>query len=84
MDNKPGANIPASFGECSSPMNPEVEAEESPQPCQPLTNAPWLSPSTKVIIKGIPAITQTSTLMCQWQGQIKVTNPGNTKVKTSG
>lgn len=83
MDNKPGINIPI-FGMCDSPENPEVEAEKAPQPCTPITNSPWLKPSSKIFIKGVPAITQESMLMCQWMGQIKITNPGNTKVETSG
>jgi hypothetical protein len=81
-DNIPMTNI-MPFGMCNSLANPTVAAATSaalgvltPQPCVPVTTAPWAPGSTIVTIGGKPALTNSSTLMCNWAGTIQVLNPG--------
>lgn len=83
-------NVP-SFGMCRSPSNPQVQAlmpvpppgTIKPVPCMPvLTGAPWVgSGAVKVKLGGQEALTNQGCLTCQWAGQIKITNPGQMKVK---
>ncbi|WP_248926116.1 DUF4280 domain-containing protein [Paenibacillus hamazuiensis] len=82
MDNKPGVNI-MPFGMCSSMANPAVAAATSaamgvltPQPCMPVTAAPWAPGSPTVQIGGMPALNNSSKLMCSWAGVIQITMPG--------
>jgi len=82
MDYAPMANI-APFGMCITPSNPQVAAATSaalgvltPQPCIPVTTAPWAPGSPTVMINGSPALSSTSKLMCTWGGVISVTVPG--------
>ncbi len=84
MDNKPIANIPP-FGMCSSPANPQVAAATAaalgvltPMQCVPNTTAPWTPGSPTVLIGGMPALNNASTLMCAWGGVITLSNPGQT------
>ena len=84
MDNKPMVNI-LPFGMCQSLANPTVAAATSaalgvltPMPCVPATAAPWAPGSPTVLIKNIPALNESSKLMCNWAGVISVTNPGQT------
>lgn len=84
MDNKPMVNI-LPFGMCSSPSNPTVAAATAaalgvltPMPCVPVTTAPWVPGSATVLIKNIPALNESSKLMCSWAGVISVNNPGQT------
>jgi hypothetical protein len=84
MDNIPMKNI-LPFGMCNSLANPQVAAATSaamgvltPQPCIPVTSAPWVSGSPTVMIANKPALNSTSTLMCNWGGVITITNPGQT------
>ena len=86
MDHKPMANI-APFAMCMSPTNPQVAAATTaaagvltPQPCIPVTTAPWTPGSAKVMINGAPALHAGCTLMCQWAGMISVTNPGQVAI----
>ncbi|MCK5798641.1 MAG: DUF4280 domain-containing protein [Deltaproteobacteria bacterium] len=86
MDNKPIANI-LPFGMCSAPSNPTVIAATAaalgvftPAPCVPNTVAPWIPGATKVLVGGIPALTNACTLMCMWGGAISITNAGQMKV----
>jgi hypothetical protein len=81
MDFKPGANI-STFGMCMSPANPQVIAATAaalgvftPQPCMPVTTAPWTPGAPTVLIAGQPALTNTSTCQCTWAGVITVTSP---------
>ncbi|MDT5094901.1 MAG: hypothetical protein QOH60_4264 [Mycobacterium sp.] len=81
MDFKPGANI-SPFGMCMSPANPQVIAATAaalgvftPQPCIPMTTAPWTPGAPTVLIAGQPALTNTSTCMCNWTGVITITSP---------
>ena len=80
MDNKVGVNI-IPFGMCTSPANPMVAAAMgAPMPCQPLTPSPWMNGSLTVMIKGQPALTMNSMLMCnKGMGVIQFVNPGAQK-----
>lgn len=82
MDNKPMANI-MPFGMCNSPANPVVAAATAaalgvltPMPCIPATAAPWVPGSPTVLIGNMPALNNTSKLMCNWGGVIQVVSPG--------
>ncbi len=83
MDNIPFANIPG-FILCTSLLNPEVDAATAaafgvliPMPCTPMTFEPWITEDVNVMITGMPAIDQTSILMCDYAGVITVDEPGN-------
>ena len=82
MDNKPMVNIPT-FGMCSSLANPAVAAATSaalgvltPMPCVPVTTAPWAPGSPTVLVKNLPALNESSKLMCNWAGVISINMPG--------
>ncbi len=86
MDYIPMVNIPA-FGNCSSIANPMVAAATAaalgvltPQPCIPMTVAPWTPGSATVKIKNFNALDDASMLMCTWAGSIEITDPGQTDV----
>lgn len=81
-NNKPFVNI-MPFGMCSSQSNPQVAAATSaamgvltPMPCLPVITEPWAPGSPGVLIKGKPALNQTSKLRCNWGGMIQIVNPG--------
>ena len=85
-DRIPLANIEP-FGDCISLANPEVLAATiaaagvlTPMPCIPVTPAPWFSAALNVLVQGMPALDQTSTLMCLWAGVIIVDLPGTETV----
>lgn len=80
-------NIPP-FGMCQNPANPTVAAATAaalgvltPMPCIPVPAGTWLNTSPKVMIGGRPAMTDGSTLMCAWGGQISVQFSGQTTVQ---
>lgn len=82
MDNKPMVNIPP-FGMCSSPANPMVAAATAaalgvltPMPCIPVTAAPWVPGSPTVLIGNMPALNNSSKLVCNWGGVIQINVPG--------
>lgn len=82
MDNKPIVNIPP-FGMCSSPSNPMVAAATAaalgvltPMPCIPVTTAPWIVGAPTVLIGNMPALNDSSKLMCNWGGVIQFAVPG--------
>jgi hypothetical protein len=84
MDNKPMVNVPP-FGMCQSMANPTVAAATAaalgvltPMPCVPVTTAPWIVGAPTVLIGNMPALNNTSKLMCNWGGVIQITNPGQT------
>ncbi|MDR1269119.1 MAG: DUF4280 domain-containing protein, partial [Planctomycetaceae bacterium] len=52
----------------------------TPMPCIPATVAPWAPGSPTVLIGNIPALTDTSKLICNWGGVIQVTQSGQNKV----
>ncbi len=86
MDNKPMVNI-MPFGMCSSLANPTVASATAaasgvltPMPCIPVIPAPWAPGSPTVLIANIPALNNTSKLMCTWAGVIEVVYPGQSTV----
>ncbi|WP_437603022.1 DUF4280 domain-containing protein [Sorangium sp. So ce590] len=75
------------FGACSSLANPTVAAATAaalgvltPMPCVPVPAGTWIPGSTKVLLKGMPALDSAAKLMCTWGGVIQILNPGQTKV----
>ena len=86
MDHAPLVNI-LPFGMCSSPANPTVAAATAaalgvltPMPCVPATAAPWIVGAPTVLIGKMPALNNTSKLMCNWGGVIQIVSPGQTKM----
>jgi hypothetical protein len=86
MDHIPIVTIPP-FGMCMSPANPMVAAATAaamgvltPQPCIPVTPAPWAPGSPTVLIGGMPALNNTSTCLCTWAGVVSFTNAGQMTV----
>lgn len=84
MDHVPMMNIPP-FGMCQSPSNPVVAAATAaalgvltPMPCIPATPAPWTPGASTVMVSNMPALNDSSKLMCMWGGSISITNPGQT------
>ncbi len=82
MDNKPMVNI-MPFGMCQSPSNPVVAAATAaalgvltPMPCIPATTAPWAPGAPTVMLANMPALDDTSKLMCTWGGVISVSFAG--------
>ncbi|MCR6632334.1 MAG: DUF4280 domain-containing protein [Magnetospirillum sp.] len=89
MDNVPMLNI-LPFAMCTSPANPMVAAATAaamgvltPMPCIPVTAAPWAPGSPTVLIANMPALNNTSKLMCNWGGVIQVTAPGQATVQVA-
>jgi hypothetical protein len=85
MDNKPMVNV-LPFAMCTTVTNPAVAAATSaamgvltPQPCLPVTGAPWAPGSPTVLVSNQPALNSDSKLMCQWGGVIQVVVPGQTQ-----
>jgi hypothetical protein len=82
MDSVPMENIQP-FAMCISPANPEVAAATAaalgvltPMPCIPATPSPW-SPGAPTVLSGnVPALDDTSQLMCLWGGVIQVVFAG--------
>lgn len=88
LDNKPIVNVPP-FAMCTTTSNPQVAAATAankgvltPQPCIPVTTAPWAPGSPTVTIGKKPALNNTCKLMCTWGGVISVTNAGQATVNT--
>jgi hypothetical protein len=86
MDFQPNVNI-APFGMCTTLSNPQVASATSaaqgvltPQPCVPVTTSPWAPGSSTVTAGGNPILTDSSTCVCAWGGQISITNPGQQTV----
>jgi hypothetical protein len=82
MDNAPMVNI-LPFGMCNSPANPMVAAATAaalgvltPLPCIPVTAAPWAPGSPTVLIGDMPALNNSSKLLCNWGGAIQITQAG--------
>ncbi len=85
-DNKPMTNI-MPFGMCSSLANPQVASATSaalgvltPMPCMPSISAPWVPGCSTVLVNNMPALNNSSKLMCNWGGVISIVNPGQTKI----
>ena len=86
MDHVPMMNV-MPFGVCSSMANPAVAAATAaalgvltPMPCVPVTPAPWVVGAPTVLIGNMPALNNSSKLMCAWAGVIQIVNPGQTTV----
>lgn len=86
MDHVPMMNV-MPFGMCSSMANPTVAAATAaalgvltPMPCVPVTPAPWIVGAPTVLIGNMPALNNSSKLMCAWAGVIQIVNPGQTTV----
>lgn len=82
LDHQPQVNI-RPFGMCMTPSNPQVAAATAaalgvltPQPCLPVTAAPWVTGSPTVSLMEAPLLNETSTCLCAWGGQITVLEPG--------
>jgi hypothetical protein len=89
MDNMAMVNV-MPFTMCTTVTNPAVAAATSaalgvltPQPCIPVTPAPWTPGSPTVLIGNMPALNNTCTLNCMWGGVISVTNAGQQTVNTA-
>lgn len=87
QDMIPNVNI-SPFGMCMSMANPQVATATAaamgtltPQPCIPMTTAPWTPGSASVTVSGQAALNDSSQLVCQWGGQIQVTAPGQTDIE---
>ena len=87
QDHVPMLNIPA-FGMCQSLSNPQVAAATAaamgtltPQPCMPMTAAPWTPGVMKILINQQPALDDSSTCDCLWGGSISISNAGQAKEK---
>lgn len=84
MDNVPMVNI-LPFGVCMSLANPAVASATSaamgvltPMPCTPVIPAPWSPGSPTVMLGNMPALNNTSLLMCAYGGVIQITLAGQT------
>ena len=82
VDHVPIVNI-LPFGACTSLANPTVAAATSaamgvltPMPCNPAMAAPWVPGAPTVLLGNMPALDDTSKLMCTWGGVISVVYPG--------
>lgn len=82
MDHAPMLNV-LPFGMCNCPSNPMVAAATAaalgvltPMPCIPMTTAPWMPGSATVMLGSMPALQNSSKLMCQWGGVIQILAPG--------
>jgi hypothetical protein len=82
MDHIPLVNI-MPFGMCASIANPVVAAATAaklgvftPAACIPATVAPWTPGAPTVMLGEMPALDNTSTLMCMWGGVIQFVSPG--------
>lgn len=85
MDNKPFVNI-MPFGMCTSMANPAVASATAaalgvltPMPCTPVIPAPWVPGSPKVLVGNMPALNNSSKLICAYGGVIQINNAGQSK-----
>ena len=86
MDYVPMVNVPT-FAMCTSLSNPTVASATAaalgvltPMPCIPVTVSPWTPGSPTVMIGGMPALNDSSTLMCTWGGMITISYAGQAVV----
>ncbi len=82
MDNKPFMNI-VPFGMCQSLANPAVAAATAaalgvltPMPCTPVIPGPWAVGAPTVLIANMPALNDSSKLMCAYAGVIQISFAG--------
>ncbi len=86
VDNILGVNFTVTvgtFGKCKSLLFPDTAAATAanggvldPQDCIPALGAPWAPGAPSVLIVGIPALNNYSTLMCSYAGTISIVSPG--------
>ena len=82
------------FGMCTTQSNPAVAAATSaataaalgvftptPAPCLPVTGTPWAPGAPTVFIANMPALNDTSTLMCAYGGVITIKSAGQSSVQ---
>lgn len=88
-DNIPMSNV-MPFGMCITLSNPQVAAATAaalgvltPQPCIPVTSAPWVPGSPTVMVGGKLALQDSCQLMCQWGGVIAVNFAGQVTVNSA-
>lgn len=86
MDNIPFMNV-MPFAMCTSLANPSVAAATAaalgvltPMPCTPVPAGPWVPGVPPVTIKNMPALDNSSTLMCSYAGVITISFAGQTTV----
>ena len=92
MDHVPMKNI-MPFGMCTTQSNPVVAAATAaattaalgvftptPAPCLPATASPWMPGAPTVLIANMPALNDTSTLMCAYGGVITIKSAGQVTV----
>lgn len=86
MDHIPFINI-LPFGMCQSLANPAVASATAaalgvltPMPCTPVTPAPWAPGCPTVMIANMPALNNSSKLMCTFAGVISINYAGQATV----
>lgn len=86
MDYVPMLNV-MPFGVCTSLANPTVAAATAaalgvltPMPCIPMTVAPWITGNPVVLLKNMPTLDDSSTLICTWGGTISQSFAGQVTV----
>lgn len=86
MDNIPFVNI-MPFAMCTSLANPSVAAATAaasgaltPMPCTPVPTAPWAPGVATTTVKNMPALNDSSKLMCSYAGVITISFAGQTTV----
>lgn len=85
MDFIPFVNV-IPFEKCQSLANPVVlivflvSGKLDVVPCTPMTFSPWKPGSPNVFIGKRQALSNTSTLMCAYEGVIVIQDPGQTTV----
>ena len=85
MDKAPFVNVPP-FIMCTSLANPAVAAATAaalgvltPMPCTPMLPGPWAPGVPTVLVRGMPALNNTSKLNCAYAGVISIVIPQTTK-----
>jgi hypothetical protein len=85
MDHIPMVNI-MPFGMCTCPGNPAVAAATAaalgtptPAACIPATAQPWAPGSPTVLIANMPALNDTSKLICSFGGVISIIYAGQVR-----
>ena len=74
---------------CISMDNPDVKNATNaagflvPQPCEPIPMGPWAPGFPTMFVRGANGLSPDSTMMCQWKGAIKVSQPGQSKLDVS-
>lgn len=83
QDHLPNQNV-MPFGMCKTQANPQVAAATAaaqgtltPQPCVPVTTAPWSPGAKEATLGGVALLTADSTCKCAWTGTIEITDPGS-------